>query len=72
MNYSELLASEPHDIAAHMQLKYVDREALTIQRVKKKDKFLYLLKNKPLQKETELKRIKKLVIPPAWQEVKIA
>ena len=36
MNYSELLASEPHDIAAHMQLKYVDREALTIQRVKKK------------------------------------
>lgn len=72
MNYSELLASEPHDIAAHMQLKYVDREALTIQRVKEKDEFLYLLKNKPLQKETELKRIKKLVIPPAWQEVKIA
>ena len=54
MNYSELLASEPHDVAAHMHLKYVDREALTIQRIKEKDKFLYLLKNKPLRKKSEL------------------
>ncbi|MEP2058188.1 MAG: DNA topoisomerase IB [Maribacter litoralis] len=72
MNYSDLLASEPHDVAAHMHLKYVDREALTIHRIKEKDKFLYLLKNKPLRKKSELSRIKQLVIPPAWQEVKIA
>ncbi|TDS18529.1 DNA topoisomerase-1 [Maribacter caenipelagi] len=72
MNYSELLASEPHDVAAHMHLKYVNREALSILRIKEKDQFLYLLKNKPLSKEAELSRIKKLVIPPAWQDVKIA
>ena len=72
MNYSELLASEPHDVAAHMHLKYVNKEALSILRIKEKDQFLYLLKNKPLSKKAELTRIKKLVIPPAWQEVKIA
>ncbi|MDF4201355.1 DNA topoisomerase IB [Maribacter sp. SA7] len=72
MNYSELLASEPHDVAAHMHLKYVNRDALAIKRIKEKDKFQYLLKNKPLHKKSELTRIKKLVIPPAWQEVKIA
>ncbi|WP_036150667.1 DNA topoisomerase IB [Maribacter forsetii] len=72
MNYSELLAGEPHDVAAHMQLKYVGREALSILRIKEKNEFQYLLKNKPLSKKSELSRIKKLVIPPAWQEVKIA
>jgi DNA topoisomerase-1 len=72
MNYSELLASEPHDVAAHMHLKYVNREALSILRIKEKDQFLYLLKNKPLSTKAELTRIEKLVIPPAWQEVKIA
>ncbi|WP_291967816.1 DNA topoisomerase IB [Maribacter sp.] len=72
MNYSELLASEPHDVAEHMHLKYVNREALSILRIKEKDKFLYVLKDKPLSKKSELDRIKKLVIPPAWQEVKIA
>ncbi|WP_282048669.1 DNA topoisomerase IB [Maribacter aquivivus] len=72
MNYTELLASEPHDVAAHMHLKYVNREALSILRIKEKEKFQYLLKNKPLLKKSELTRIEKLVIPPAWQEVKIA
>ena len=72
MTYSELLSSEPHDVAAHMHLKYVNREALSILRIKEKDKFLYLLKNKPLNKKSEISRIEKLVIPPAWQEVKIA
>jgi len=57
MTYSELLASEPHDVAAHMHLKYVNREALSILRIKEKDKFLYLLKNKPLNKKSEISRI---------------
>ncbi|SIQ01464.1 DNA topoisomerase IB [Maribacter ulvicola] len=72
MNYSELLAGEPSDIAEHMHLKYVNKEALSILRIKKKDHFEYVLKNKPFNKKSELSRIEKLVIPPAWQEVKIA
>lgn len=72
MNYSELIDREPQEMAAHMHLKYVNREKLTISRVKKKDKFQYVFKDKQLMKKSELSRIEKLVIPPAWQDVKIA
>jgi DNA topoisomerase-1 len=38
-------------------------------RVKEGNDFLYIYGNKPLKKEDELKRIKKLAIPPAWRNV---
>lgn len=72
MNYKELIDSEPHELAAYMQLKYVNPEKLTIVRIKKKENFQYFYKNKPLQKKAALSRIKNLVIPPAWQDVRIA
>ena len=72
MDYLELLAIEPEEAAAHMHLKYVDREMLLIERIKKKNHFLYLYKNRPLKNKSEIERIENLVIPPAWQEVKIA
>ncbi|WP_405384747.1 DNA topoisomerase IB [Maribacter sp. LLG6340-A2] len=72
MDYNQLVESEPAEIAAHMQLKYIDRNKLSILRIKEKEKFQYIYRNKPLKKKKELSRIEKLVIPPAWQEVRIA
>jgi len=51
------------------KLVYVKDDAPGIQRVKKGDKFLYLYKDKPVKDEAQLARIKKLVIPPAWESV---
>ncbi|RYY29864.1 MAG: DNA topoisomerase IB, partial [Chitinophagaceae bacterium] len=51
------------------KLVYVRDDAPGIQRIRKGDKFLYLFKEKPLKDETQLERIKKLVIPPAWESV---
>lgn len=72
MNYLELLAVEPEEAAAHMHLKYVNRELLLIERIKKKNHFFYFYRNKLLKNKSEIERINNLVIPPAWQEVKIA
>ena len=72
MDYLKLITGEPEEVAAHMHLTYVQREKLTIERIKEKDTFLYLHRNKPLIEKSDLSRIEKLVIPPAWQEVKIA
>ncbi len=72
MDYLDLIASEPHEVAAHMHLKYVNREKLSISRIKQNDTFQYVYRNKPLKKKSDISRIEQLVIPPAWQEVKIA
>jgi DNA topoisomerase-1 len=44
---------------------------LPILRLKKGESFGYLINNKPLTKKSELQRIENLVIPPAWNDVKI-
>lgn len=72
MDYLNLLASEPEDAAAHMHLKYVPREKLTIARIRNEDKFSYINGTEPLRRKEDLSRIEKLVIPPAWHQVKIA
>lgn len=63
---------EPEDAISHLNLKYVTSDELLIERVKSKSGFLYLHQNKPLKTQEELKRIMDLVIPPAWEGVKIA
>lgn len=40
-------------------------------RLKKDERFNYIIHNTPLTKKSELQRIEKLVIPPAWNDVKI-
>ncbi|TVZ16053.1 DNA topoisomerase IB [Maribacter sp. MAR_2009_72] len=72
MDYTQLIEGDPQEIAEHMQLKYIERNKLSILRIKEKEKFQYIYKNKPLKKKKEINRIEKLVIPPAWQEVRIA
>ena len=55
-----------------MNLKYISKDELPILRLKNGESFDYLINNKPLIKKSELQRIERLVIPPAWKDVKIA
>jgi DNA topoisomerase-1 len=51
------------------ELVYVTDEMPGIKRLKKGKGFIYTYKNKQIRNEKELKRIKKLVLPPAWKNV---
>jgi DNA topoisomerase I len=50
-------------------LIYVNDKSPGIQRIKKGNAFTYIYDSKPLKNEEEIKRIKKLAIPPAWTNV---
>lgn len=72
IDFAQKLISEPEEAISLLDLKYVSKEELSIERIKNKTGFLYLHHNKPIKSKDDLKRITDLVIPPAWQEVKIA
>jgi DNA topoisomerase-1 len=55
--------------AEAVHLVYVRDSSTGIRRVRKGKKFSYLLGNKRISDKKELDRIKKLVIPPAWENV---
>ncbi|AZQ43828.1 DNA topoisomerase IB [Nonlabens ponticola] len=62
------------EMAAHLaDLVYIQDEHLSIHRKKHGRGFTYLINNTERVKDKEeLKRIKSLVIPPAWQDVRIS
>ena len=60
---------DPVKTAEAINLVYVTDNQPGIIRQKKGDGFSYLVEEKPLQDENELQRIKKLVLPPAWEKV---
>ncbi|MEO9953600.1 DNA topoisomerase IB [Nonlabens sp.] len=62
------------EAAAHLaDLVYIQDQHLSIHRKKYGKGFTYLIDNKERLNDTDqLKRIKSLVIPPAWQEVRIS
>lgn len=55
--------------AAAVNLVYVHDTQPGIKRVKKGKKFIYLSGTKKIEDESSLSRIRKLVIPPAWENV---
>lgn len=55
--------------AAMADLVYVNDSSPGIARIKKGKGFVYIYDNKPLKNKTEIDRIHKLVIPPAWTNV---
>ena len=67
----KVLISEPDKTAELADLIYVSEEELCIERKKKGDSFVYFKNGKEVKSPRELKRYKKLVIPPAWEDVKI-
>lgn len=55
--------------AAAVNLTYVTDTQPGITRVKKRAKFVYLYNDRVVREKSVLERIKKLVIPPAWEKV---
>ena len=55
--------------ASIAELLYVTDKDPGIQRVTKGKGFVYLYRNQPVTDKTELERIKKLAVPPAWTNV---
>ena len=68
----EKITHQPEEFAALANLVYVKDHQLTIRRHKHGRGFYYTDKEKrKITDKTSLERIKKLVIPPAWKEVRI-
>ncbi len=55
--------------AKAVNLVYVQDTQPGIKRVRKGKNFVYMMENKKIEDEPSLERIKKLVIPPAWENV---
>ncbi|SHG36252.1 DNA topoisomerase-1 [Salegentibacter echinorum] len=68
----ESLISDPYEAVAFARLTYVSEEHLSIERKKRGRGFSYLQKGERLEDKKTIARIKELVIPPAWQDVKIS
>ncbi|MFI2743267.1 hypothetical protein ACG2LH_11040 [Zhouia sp. PK063] len=66
------LLKDPEAAAKFANLIYVYETDLCIERLVNGEKFSYCFKNDIIKDETVIKRIHSLVIPPAWQHVKIA
>lgn len=71
LTHAELLrADKDYEKAAHaVNLVYVRDNMPGIRRLKKGKGFSYILENNTLKDACQIKRIKKLAIPPAWTEV---
>lgn len=65
------LITNPDLAAEKANLQYVTEDQLCIERRKKGRGFQYLKNGEPIDSEEDLERIKKLVIPPGWENVKI-
>ncbi|UZH54972.1 DNA topoisomerase IB [Salinimicrobium tongyeongense] len=65
------LISNPDLAAEKANLQYISEEELCIERRKRGKGYQYLHEGEPVKDENALERIKKLVIPPAWEKVRI-
>jgi DNA topoisomerase-1 len=63
------IVNDPVKTAEAVNLIYVNDTEPGIRRVKKGKVFSYLIQDQELEDENELKRIRSLVIPPAWENV---
>ena len=63
------IGSDPEKTAKAINLVYVSDTDPGITRVKNKEKYQYFFKDKKIEDDEELLRIKHLVIPPAWTNV---
>ncbi|SDR72247.1 DNA topoisomerase IB [Gramella sp. MAR_2010_147] len=67
----ETVMSNPHEAVKLANLRYVSENHLSIERKKVGRGFAYFKKEEKVSDKKTLERIKKLVIPPAWKNVKI-
>ncbi|MBQ0733368.1 DNA topoisomerase IB [Aquimarina celericrescens] len=66
------ILTAPETVIDQLDLVYVNDDKLNITRHKHKKGFQYLLNGRPLSTKKDIKRIDSLVIPPAWNGVRIA
>ncbi|WP_040279772.1 DNA topoisomerase IB [Psychroserpens damuponensis] len=66
------IETNPESAIENLDLVYVNSRQLTILRKKKENEFSYHHHGNPILNPTHLERINALVIPPAWQQVKIS
>lgn len=66
------LYNTPELVIDKLNLTYVSHKNLVIFRKAKDDKFFYVKKDKPINSKPIIERIESLVIPPAWENVKIS
>jgi len=66
------ILKQPEEVIDTMDLIYLKSEQLSIARKREGKKFQYALNGKLINVKSQLNRIDKLVIPPAWEDVKIA
>lgn len=65
------IISNPDQAAEKANLVYTSEEEMCIERRKRGRGYTFLKDGEPIDSEKELKRVKNLVIPPAWEKVKI-
>lgn len=71
IDFIKKLSFEPEKAIKPLDLVYVNNEELSISRVRKEEDFDYVLNGIPVSEKDQLERILSLVIPPAWENVKI-
>ena len=65
----EKIISDPAATARAVNLVYVSDTQEGFTRTRNKNGFSYRFRNKPVKNQSDLQRIKSLVIPPAWENV---
>lgn len=66
------IITNPEQAAAFANLYYITEEELKISRHRHGRGFYYKMNDKKITDKSQIKRFKSLVIPPAWEDVKIA
>jgi DNA topoisomerase I len=71
LSHKEMLTLDKdyNKAAQAADLLYVNDKKPGIERIRKGDGFSYVYRAKTIEEDTELQRIKKLAIPPAWEKV---
>lgn len=67
----EQIISNPQATIEQFDLVYVNEKKLPICRLRTGEEFIYEIKGRTVKQKNQLKRIAGLVLPPAWEEVRI-
>jgi len=67
-----LLITKPELAIEKLDLIYVSDKSMPIERCKEGDAFIYKKNGRCIKQKSELKRINSLVLPPAWENVRIS
>lgn len=68
----KLLLTKPEQAIEKLDLVYVSDKSMPIERCKEGDNFVYKKNGRYIKQKSELKRINSLVLPPAWENVRIS